>query len=90
MQGAAGNADGADEDEPVVANAKRPRDSDGEDEEDGEDNVEEVSLCLGLNYKPLIWVHLAGKGQGASLARSLGLLVSRMQIDSRLKGGSYR
>jgi len=39
-QASVGNADGEDEDAPVVANAKRPRDSD--DDDDAEDNIEEV------------------------------------------------
>jgi hypothetical protein len=48
MQGAAGNTDGADEDEPIVAgeegtHKKRPRGSD-EDSAEGEDNVEEVCV----------------------------------------------
>jgi len=50
MQGAAGNTDGADEDEPIVAgeegtHKKRPRGSD-EDSAEGEDNVEEVCVWV--------------------------------------------
>ena len=53
MQGAAGNTDGADEDEPIVAgeegtHKKRPRGSD-EDSAEGEDNVEEVCVWVSVD-----------------------------------------
>eukprot|EP00983_Pelagomonas_calceolata_P105080 1159092-Pelagomonas_calceolata.AAC.3 len=60
--GAPGNEDGADEDEPVVANAKRPRDSDGEDE-DGEDNVEEDALRRAMEDNPELAKEFEGKLQ---------------------------
>mmetsp|Transcript_6366 Transcript_6366/g.16973 ORF Transcript_6366/g.16973 Transcript_6366/m.16973 type:complete len:188 (+) Transcript_6366:68-631(+) len=61
-KGAPGNEDGADEDEPVVANAKRPRDSDGEDE-DGEDNVEEDALRRAMEDNPELAKEFEGKLQ---------------------------
>ncbi|KAF5835938.1 TPR-like protein [Dunaliella salina] len=62
-KGAPGNADGADEDEPVVANAKRPRDSDGEDDDDGEDNIEEDALRRAMEDNPELSKEFEGKLQ---------------------------
>lgn len=70
LQGAPGNQDGADEDEPVVANAQRhSEEEESEGAQERGDDVEEVGGCLLALLAPvrpvllLLEPHIGGDGR---------------------------